>query len=90
MRLLAIWGLGGGGGDLARTTFPRLLPLETVRRPGEARALVYPLAAGERGEIEAYMKRIKETEQVKRDSGLRCILGQLEVILKIILQRFLF
>lgn len=49
LRLLAIWGLGGGGGDLARTTFPRLLPLETVRRPGEARALVYPLAARERG-----------------------------------------
>lgn len=45
LRLLAIWGLGGGGGDLARTTFPRLLPLETVSRPGEARALVYPLAA---------------------------------------------
>lgn len=46
LRLLTIWGLGGGGGDLARTTFPRLLPFETVRRPGEALALVYPLAAG--------------------------------------------
>lgn len=46
LRLLTIWGLGGGGGDLAGTTFPRLLPLETVRRPGEALALVYPLAAG--------------------------------------------
>lgn len=47
LRLLTIWGLGGGGGDLAGATFPRLLPLETVRRPGEALALVYPLA-GER------------------------------------------
>lgn len=47
LRLLTIWGLGGGGGDLAGTTFPKLLPLETVRRPGEALALVYPLAVGE-------------------------------------------
>lgn len=31
---------------MAGTTFPRLLPLETVSRPGEALALVYPLAAG--------------------------------------------
>lgn len=46
LRLL-ICGLGGGGGDLAGTTFPRLLLLETVSRPGEALALVYPLAAGE-------------------------------------------
>lgn len=45
LRLLTIWGLGGGGGDLARTTFPKLLPFETVRSPGEALALVYPLAA---------------------------------------------
>lgn len=44
LRLLTIWGLGGGGGDLARTTFPKLLPFETVRSPGEALALVYPLA----------------------------------------------
>lgn len=38
-RLLTIWGLGGGG-DFARTTFPRLLPLDTERRPGEALALM--------------------------------------------------
>lgn len=45
LRLWTIWGLGGGGGDLAKTTFPKLLPFETVRSPGEALALVYPLAA---------------------------------------------
>ena len=47
LRLFTIWGLGGGGEDLAGTTFPRLLPLETVRRPGEALALLYPLAGWE-------------------------------------------
>lgn len=29
----------GGGGDLAGMILPRLLPLETGRRPGEALAL---------------------------------------------------
>lgn len=39
LRLLTIWGPGEGE-DLARTTFPRLLPLDTERRPGEALALM--------------------------------------------------
>lgn len=30
---------GGGGGDLAGMILPKVLPLETGRRPGEARAL---------------------------------------------------
>lgn len=69
LRLLAIWGLGGGGGDLAGTTFPRLLPLETVRRPGEALALVYPLAAGgKRCEWTGINRKI---QQVNASSGVR-------------------
>lgn len=72
MRLLAIWGLGGGGGDLARTTFPRLLPLETVSRPGEARALVYPLAAGVGGRGGRTTQSDKDTiKQVERDRDKR-------------------
>lgn len=59
---------------MARTTFPRLLPLETVSRPGEARALVYPLAAegrewewewrvgAERHAIATQSNRWRETE----------------------------
>lgn len=69
LRLLTIWGLGGGGGDFAGTTFPRLLPLETVRRPGEALALVYPLAAGRRRcEWTEINRKIK---QVNADSRVR-------------------
>lgn len=71
LRLLTIWGLGGGGGDLAGTTFPRLLPLETVRRPGEALALVYPLAAGRRRcEWTEINRKIK---QVKADGGVQTV-----------------
>lgn len=67
LRLLTIWGLGGGGGDLARTTFPRLLPLETVSRPGEARALVYPLAAG--GDRATRHKNTEAIKQVERGAA---------------------
>lgn len=71
LRLLTIWGLGGGGGDLAGTSFPRLLPLETVRRPGEALALVYPLAAGRRRcEWTEINRKIK---QVKADGGVQMV-----------------
>lgn len=87
MRLLAIWGLGGGGGDLARTTFPRLLPLETVSRPGEARALVYPLAAGGLGGDGGDRATRTQSNRWREDGDKRllgCILRQLEAILKII------
>lgn len=80
MRLLTIWGLGGGGGDLAGTTFPRLLPLETVRRPGEALALVYPLAAGRRRcERREINRKIK---QVNADSGVQAECLHSKVVLK--------
>lgn len=42
LRMLVARGLlcwGGGGGDFAGTAFPRLFPLETGRRFGEALAL---------------------------------------------------
>lgn len=39
LRLLTIC-VPGEGGDFARTTFPKLLPLDTERRPGEALALM--------------------------------------------------
>lgn len=81
MRLLTIWGLGGGGGDLAGTTFPRLLPLETVSRPGEALALVYPLAAGrKRCEWIEINRNIKTGEC--RQWGTETTVSALKIVLK--------
>ena len=60
LRLFTIWGLGGGGEDLAGTTFPRLLPLETVRSPGEALALLYPLAGWEREGFHHWLALVQE------------------------------
>lgn len=72
---------------MAGTTFPRLLPLETVRRPGEALALVYPLAAGRKRC--AWTEINRKIKQVNADSGVLTLCA-LKSCVKIILSSVLF